>query len=138
MQIDLDEIKRMLNVFLDAPGPFITIEDLGFVDENDQAKLDKSIGHFLLIVENGLISNRQLVTGDASAVGLRIAARSFGYTGVPIRLTQAGHDFINMLNQKPVFERLKEEAKEAPFSLLHKVGASMVEKILKEKLGLGS
>ncbi|EMN0195565.1 DUF2513 domain-containing protein [Citrobacter freundii] len=138
MQVELDEIKRMLNTFLEAPGPFITIKDLGFVDEEDQEKLDKSIGHFLLIVENGLISNMNLITGDAKAVGLHMTPRNFGYTSVPIRLTQTGHDFINMLNQKPVFERLKEEAKEAPFSLLQKVGAALTEKILKEKLGLGN
>ncbi|HEE9956647.1 TPA: DUF2513 domain-containing protein [Citrobacter freundii] len=138
MQVELDEIKRMLNTFLEAPGPFITIKELGFVDEEDQEKLDKSIGHFLLIVENGLISNMNLITGDAKAVGLHMTPRNFGYTSVPIRLTQTGHDFINMLNQKPVFERLKEEAKEAPFSLLQKVGAALTEKILKEKLGLGN
>ncbi|MFS6814157.1 DUF2513 domain-containing protein [Citrobacter meridianamericanus] len=138
MQVELDEIKRMLNTFLEAPGPFITIKDLGFVDEEDQEKLDKSIGHFLLIVENGLISNMNLIIGDAKAVGLHMTPRNFGYTSVPIRLTQTGHDFINMLNQKPVFERLKEEAKEAPFSLLQKVGAALTEKILKEKLGLGN
>ncbi|AUZ66644.1 DUF2513 domain-containing protein [Citrobacter amalonaticus] len=138
MQVELDEIKRMLNTFLEAPGPFITIKDLGFVDEEDQEKLDKSIGHFLLIVENGLISNMNLTTCDAKAVGLHMTPRNFGYTSTPIRLTQTGHDFINMLNQKPVFERLKEEAKEAPFSLLQKVGAALTEKILKEKLGLGN
>ncbi|ECY1177878.1 DUF2513 domain-containing protein [Salmonella enterica] len=133
MQVELDEIKRMLNTFLEAPGPFITIKDLGFVNEEDEEKLDKAIGHFLLIVENGLISSMDLTTGDAKAVGLYLRPRNFDYVSTPIRLTQSGHDFINMLNQKPVFERLKEEAKEAPFSLLQKVGAALTE-----KLGLGN
>ncbi len=138
MQINLDEIKRMLGVFIDAPGPFITIKELGFVDEEDQEKLDVAIGHFLLIVENGLISNMQLVTGDAKAVGLHMTPRNFSYVATPLRLTQAGHDFINVLNQRPVFEKLKKEAQEAPFAVLRKLGEALTEKILKDKLGLKS
>ncbi|MDA8510931.1 DUF2513 domain-containing protein [Citrobacter sp. Igbk 14] len=138
MKIDLDEMKRLLNVFLESPKPYVTITELGVIDSADDS--DKVIAHLLLMAENGFISSLQLETGFDS-LGLR---PSYGSSGVrwnfavrPIRLTQSGHDFASVLNQRPVFERLKEEAQEAPVALLRKVGSALTEKLLKEKLGLG-
>lgn len=139
MKIDLDEMKRLLNVFLESPQPYVTIKELGVLDGTDDDS-GKVIAHLLLMAENGFISSLQLETGFDS-LGLR---PSYGSSGVrwnfairPIRLTQSGHDFASVLNQRPVFERLKEEAQEAPVALLRKVGSALTEKLLKEKLGLG-
>lgn len=132
-------MKRLLNIFIDAPQPYITVAELG-VNEASNQELDKLIAHILLMVENGFISSLKLETGF-DAMGLRLSHMStgpkWGVAAKPIRLTQAGHDFAAVLNQRPVFERLKEEAQEAPVALLRKIGNALTEKFLKEKLGLG-
>jgi hypothetical protein len=133
MKIDLDEIKRMLNVFLDTQDAFITLNELGVKTVSDE---DKFIGHLLLLVEGGYISNRNLETGSPKAIGLHTNMRGWDYAITPIRLTQSGHDFAKILNQKPVLERLKKDAMDAPFSLLQKLGNALAEKYFIEKLGL--
>jgi len=139
MKIDLDELKRQLNIFLESGDGFVTLNDLGLT-QADGEQFDKMMMHFLLIVENGLVSNRSLETGFGS-VGLASSVMSSGmkwsYAITPLRLTQSGHDFANILNQKPILERLKKEAQEAPFGLLRKLGDALAEKFFKEKLGLG-
>ena len=141
MKIDLDEIKRQLNVFLDAPETFITLDDLGFTapDLNHEGK-DRIAFHLLLIAENGCISNDILETG-AKVIGLKLTRESTGNVWThqiyPLRLTQSGHDFATLLNQQPILERLKTEAKEAPFSLLRDIGLGLAKGFLEKKLGLG-
>lgn len=139
MKHDLDEMKKLLNCFIESPEPYITLKELGLfdVDEKEQNIL---IAHLLLLAENGFISSLKLETGFES-LGLHPTQKSTGiswnFAIKPIRLTQAGHDFAAVLNQRPVFEKLKEEAQEAPVALLRKIGSALAEKLLKEKLGLG-
>jgi hypothetical protein len=136
MQIDLEEIKRMLNTFIESPVTFITLEDMGIGTLEDY-EFDKFIGHFLLLVEGEYISGQSLNTGDVEDVGLIPAQVGYTWGAVPIRLTQKGHDFAAVLNQKPVLERLKKEAQDAPLSLLRMLGNALAEKYFIEKLGLG-
>lgn len=139
MKLDLDEIKKLLNCFIESPQPYITIKELGLLDA-DEKEQSIMIAHLLLLAENGFISSLKLETGFES-LGLHPSHRSTGITWSfaikPIRITQAGHDFVAVLNQRPVFEKLKEEAQEAPIALLRKIGSALAEKLLKEKLGLG-
>lgn len=139
MKLDLDEMKKLLNRFVESPQPYITLKELGLfeADENVQNIM---IAHLLLLAENGFISSLKLETGFES-LGLHPSYRSSGITWnfaiKPIRLTQAGHDFAAVLNQRPIFEKLKDEAQEAPVALLRKIGSALAEKLLREKFGLG-
>lgn len=135
MQIDFDEIKRILAVFIEAPTPFITLKDLDFFSvEGEDA--DKLVFHLLLLVENGLISNRKLETGNPECIGFVFTNRSIGGRAIPIRLTQDGHDFASALNQQPIFERVKKELAEAPFEVVKDVSKRWLGKLMKDKLGL--
>ncbi|SMG62043.1 DUF2513 domain-containing protein [Cedecea sp. NFIX57] len=114
MKIDFDELKRMLDKFLEAEGPFITLSQMGFPEESGEEE-DKFLFHLLLLVDNRLISNAKLETGDPAAIGLVYTmSRRIGIRNVPIRLTQSGHDFAKALHQPPVLERIKKELAEAP------------------------
>ncbi|WP_367672743.1 DUF2513 domain-containing protein [Serratia symbiotica] len=135
MQIDFDEIKRILAVFIEAPTPFITLKDLDFFSvEGEDA--DKLVFHLLLLVENGLISNCKLETGNPEFIGLVITNWNIGGGEIPIRLTQDGHDFASALNQQPIFERVKKELAEAPFEVVKDVSKRWLGKLMKDKLGL--
>lgn len=136
MKPDYDIIKKLLGAFLKSERTFLTIDDIiactdsGIIDE-------RFLFHFLLIVENGLISNKNLTCSSPRDAGL-----SFGINGnvikcqVPIRLTQSGIDFANALNQKPVLERIKKELADAPFTFVKTAAGKIFSKILSEKLGI--
>lgn len=96
---------------------------------------NKLVFHLLLLVENGLISNRQLQTGDPKHIGIIFSSRGVCGASVPIRLTQDGHDFANALNKKPILERLKQDFSEAPFDVAKDVGKGLLTKFLTNKLG---
>ncbi|EKP1575259.1 DUF2513 domain-containing protein [Salmonella enterica] len=136
MKIDYEELKRLLAVFLDSPEPFITLCDLGINTVDGKEEEDKLIFHTLLLVENGLISDSHLCTGDPHAIGLVYTSRGIGYRRVKIRLTQDGYDFANALNQRPVLERIKKELADAPFELVKDVSKQWLTQFIKNRIGL--
>lgn len=136
MKPDYDIIRKLLGVFLESKRTFITIDDI--IKGTDSGIIDEDfLFHFLLIVENGLISNKNLTCNSPEDVGL-----TFGFNGniikfqVPVRLTQNGIDFANALNQKPVLEKVKKELSEAPFTFVKAAAAKIFSKILSDKLGI--
>ncbi|ELI8291993.1 DUF2513 domain-containing protein [Yersinia enterocolitica] len=135
MQIDFDVIKKITTVFLDSPEPFITLKELNFFNVEGEEE-NVLIFHLLLMVENRLISNRNLETGHPKAIGIHFAARGAAGAAIPIRLTQDGHDFAKALNQKPIFERLKQELTDAPFDLVKDISKTWLTKQIKDRLGL--
>ncbi|WP_373225874.1 DUF2513 domain-containing protein [Enterobacter cloacae complex sp. ESBL7] len=134
MRIDFDELNKILSVFLNSKEPFITLRDLDFFDVEGEEE-NKLVFHLLLLVENGLISNRHLQTGDPKHIGIIFSSRGVGGASIPIRLTQDGHDFANALNKKPILERLKQDFADAPFEMLKDVSKDLLTSFVKNKLG---
>lgn len=136
MKTDYDTIKKLLDIFLASDSTFITLDDL--VAGSDAGIIDERfLFHFLLIVENGLISNQKLECNSPRSVGLSFALNGHILTSrVPIRLTQSGLDFANALNQKPVLERVKKELADAPFEFVKNAAGKLLSKILSDRLGL--
>lgn len=136
MKPDYETINMMLDIFLKSEKTFITIDELvagydaGIIDE-------RFLFNFLLIVENGLLSNKSLTVKTPEAVGLSFALNGQIITNkIPIRLTQNGIDFANALNQKPVLEKVKKELADAPFEFVRAAAGKLLSKILSERLGL--
>ncbi|EAV0552246.1 DUF2513 domain-containing protein [Salmonella enterica] len=135
MKINYDEFAKILNTFLESPDAFITLKELNFF-EVEGAEEESLHFHLLLLIENGLICNRNLETGDPRLLGFVFTSRGIGGRAVPIMLTQAGHDFANALHQKPILERLKKEFTEAPFELVKDISKSLLTKLIKDRLDL--
>ena len=135
MKIDFDELKRQLSLFLDSPGAFITLDDLGY-DTAEGDREQRLLFHTLLLVENGLISDSKLRTGEPTYVGFVYSMNKIGHRNVRIRLTQEGHDFAKALYQQPVLERIKKELADAPFELVRDVSKQWLTKFIKDKIGL--
>lgn len=59
---------------------------------------------------------------------------SVSLSAVPIRLTQAGHNFANALHNKEVLSKLKSELKDAPFKTLFDGSQKLLEHYFKKKI----
>lgn len=140
MKIDLDYIRKVVGVFIDAPTATIELNDLEnagihFESEENPNKFDDEfMFHFSLLVENGLISNIKLESYDLKALGLQVGYTHDCYSSVPLRLTQSGHDFATMLNQNEIFENLKSNFKEMPFDVMIDAGKSLATGYMKKKV----
>lgn len=140
MKIDLDYMRKVVDVFINAPTATIELSDLekagiNFESVENQNKFDDEfMFHFSLLVENGLISNVKLEGYDLKALGLQVGYTHDCYSSVPLRLTQSGHDFASMLNQNEVFENLKSNFKEMPFEVMIDAGKSLATAFMKKKV----
>lgn len=137
MKIDYDYLKEVLSAFLNSDKPSITIRDLGFYEKN-QEDLSKLIFHLTLLVDQGLIRDRELKYSSLKG----ITGICFSGDGIPhggecdIVLTSEGHDFAIALNQNPILERIKKDFSEAPMAAAKQIATKLFTKILNDKLGL--
>ncbi|AVW98949.1 MULTISPECIES: DUF2513 domain-containing protein, partial [Vibrio] len=141
MKIDLDYLSKILKVFLDSANAHVNINDISgsgiaVQSETENYKMDEQfLFHFQILVENRLISNRELVTGSLQPLGIQ-----FGFRGqvtlnvVELRLTQCGHDFASALNNKEVLQKLKSELKDAPFKTVFEGSQKLLQHFFKKKL----
>ncbi len=141
MKIDLPYLSSVLNIFLDAETSHITISDfetngIRIESEHFPSHLDeKFLFHLQLALENSLISNQKLRSSDLGSIGIQIGANGHVVlTGIPIRLTQQGHDFAAALANKEVLTRIKDELKDAPFKVIFDGSQKLLEHIMKKKL----
>ncbi|EPO3579532.1 DUF2513 domain-containing protein [Klebsiella pneumoniae] len=131
MQIDLDLMKKMLNVFIDSPKAFIKLTEL------DAAINDKESLYFHI----GLMLDNKFITGadfesKAKSIGLTHTSAGMDIRPLLVRLSQRGHDFAVMLNQQPILEKLKEQAKQAPMDVLVAIGKAWGRKLISRHLDL--
>ena len=133
MRIHLEYISELLSYFIESEKPFIELEELvtntggGIFD-------DQFIFHYSLLVENGLLSKKDLTIGNLNNMGFVSSSSGLGFVSIDIRLTQNGHDFAKALNNKEVLERLQVEFKDAPFRVIFDGGRKLLEHIFKKKL----
>jgi len=141
MKIDIDYIAKILDVFIKADTSHISIPDLesngiNLCHEEAPKKInEKFLFHIQLMVENGLVSNQDLYFNGLKSIGIIMGGGGgVNLTGVPIRLTQQGHDFAKALNNKDVLLKLKDELKDAPFKVIFDGSQKLLTHFLKKKL----
>ncbi len=140
MKIDLDYLKKVLNIFIDSPHAFLTYRELSeeginmYKDDNNTQFDDEFIFHLSLLLENQLISNHQLDHSTFKSIGLEYDPRTCCHWAIPIRLTQSGHDFAAMLQQNEVFENLKTNFKDFPFQVIYDAGKTLSTAFMKKKV----
>ncbi|EKO3933028.1 hypothetical protein [Vibrio furnissii] len=141
MKTDLDYLKQMLMPFLETDKACIKLKDLEdkgirIHSEIEPNRIDDKFSHHVsLLVENRLISNRDLETGNLKAIGIQ-----FGMNGhlvmnpKELRLTQQGIDFANMLENNEVLTRLKSDFKNMTFEVIFDAGKTIISALAKQKL----
>jgi len=140
MKVNLEYLSRILNVFLESDQAHITINDIGnsgisLYKPDNKGLEEEFLFHIQNIVENGLISNRELQCHGLVSVGITLSGGdSVTIFPARIRLTQKGHDFAKALNNKEVLEKLKGEFKNAPFKVVFDGGQKLLEHFFKKKI----
>ncbi len=140
MKPDLDYMAKLLQVFRDSEKAHISlvdIQDSGIVIGSEDGELDECfIFHFQLMNENRLISNKELMTNvELKSLGIFYDMKgSATIADIPIRLTQAGHDFANVLSNRNVLSRLKSDFSGASFNDVYDVGKRLLSQYFKNKL----
>lgn len=96
---------------------------------------EKFIFHMQILMDNQLISDRNLHLSGLDSVGITMEI-----SGPPliidkdIRLTQRGHDFASALDKNEICEKLKSEFKYAPFKVVFEGSQKLMQHYFKKKL----
>ncbi|MCM6031676.1 hypothetical protein M4D03_23565 [Klebsiella pneumoniae] len=130
---DLDYIKGMLGVFLAAKTPFISTKELASAGYAIDSR--KGMFHYLLLIEQGYISNKDLITNDIGKLGYIKVHGQLIDMGTDVRLSSQGQEFAQALSEPTVFEKLKSMS-DAPMSTIKDVGLELTKAYLKKKFGL--
>lgn len=134
MKIDIDYTAKILKVFLDCESAHIMFLDV-IKSACGQEINEKFIHHYGLIVENGLVSRRDLSIQSLDKMGIHYSLdNSISVTNLPLRLTQKGHDFAKALNNKEVLSKMKEGLKDAPFKTLFEGSQQLLTHYFKKKI----
>jgi hypothetical protein len=141
MKIDLDYMSKFLAVFTESENAHITIQTLvekGFPLNIDGHGNEQLKFHLGISLDNGFIGTQFKNTASTLKDILLSIDMDGTMTGavVGLRLTQKGHDFANMLNNKEVLQRLKAEFKDAPFDVVFDGGKKLLEHFFKKKLDI--
>jgi hypothetical protein len=131
MREDLDYIKMLLEAFEAAPEPVV------YVPQLKDAGLDFHDKKFAFHM--GLLNDEGLVKRDDGKVGFgltRGADGSLSWSIVPLRLTAAGHEFLEAIRTKDIWAKIKTEFAEGSFSTLVDISKQLLVAYAKRKLGL--
>lgn len=131
MKPDIDYIKDLLIAFEDCDNPTLDINDLaryGF-DNNDK----RFIFNLRILEDNNYIS--QAMLNPSSGLGYIVRPNEdIKWAIVPLRLTAHGHDFLDVLKNKEIFNKLKSEFKDNSIDTIFKVGKQLLDGYLKKKV----
>lgn len=112
MQIDHDYLKRLLEAFQAAPGPLTDIEQLETAGISYSAP--QFVFHMDILHEEGLIEQPDGEPG----YGLYRGIGSESWAVLPLRLTSAGHRFLEGLRDQRLWGVIKRDYKTAGIGTL--------------------
>tara|TARA_Y100000310_G_scaffold127302_1_gene126395 strand:- start:196 stop:642 length:447 start_codon:yes stop_codon:yes gene_type:complete len=140
MKINLEYMKALLDVFIEADTAIIELTELvnSVGSSGSDTVSEEFVFHYSLLIENNMITKSNLMSGKLSEMGISLMYDVESYTYIHsdlyIRLSQAGHDFAKALNNKEVLNKLKDNFKDAPFKVLFDGGQKLLEHYLKKKM----
>ncbi|WP_033752601.1 hypothetical protein [Pantoea sp. NGS-ED-1003] len=133
MRTDLEYLKGMLDVFIEAEMPFVdtkTLENKGY-----DISSEKGYFHYTMLIEKGYVSTIDLLLHDPKKLGLMFSMNRIDSWNTNVRLTSDGYDFASALHEKNVFDKLK-GISDQPISVLKDVGVELLKSYAKKKFGL--
>ena len=127
MQIDYDYLKRLMEAFTEAPRPttdIVELQKLGLDYETDIF-----VFHMQILQDQGFIVQPD---GDTD-IGLQygIGADEPSWGAVPLRLTAAGHEFLDGLRSKQAMAVIKSSAKSVSISTAKAIFKAVLEESTK-------
>ena len=129
MKINQDYLKGLLEAFESAEEPTTDIRELqdkGFsYAEND------FIFHMQILAEKNLVAPEQSGYGIGYSKGID---GHISWSLIPLRLTVHGHEFLEALRNKEVWETIKSEFKDASIGTLWRVSKELLEGYTKKKV----
>lgn len=129
MKIDQDYLKGLLDAFESSEDPVVDIRQLkeaGF-DYDDKAFLF----HMGILNDQGLVEREDRKQGFGAVRG---PDGSLGWSVITLRLTSAGHAFIEALRNKEVWATIKTNFKEGSITTLVDVSKKLLDAYTKKKL----
>jgi hypothetical protein len=129
-----------LDVFFKSENAHITINDFKkagikiYADGNNGLE-EKFLFHIQLLLENKFISNKEFCSDNLKRIGIHLLhGNSVTIQEVDIRLTQKGHDFAKVINNKDVLAKLKSNFMDQPFDTIFEIGKELLKHVAKKKL----
>lgn len=128
MKIDQEYLKGLLEAFESAVNPTTDIKELSAAGFPYQT--DEFVFHMRLLEDRGLIEG----LGSGSGFGYTQTRATYSWAVVPLRLTADGHDFIEALKQKEVWQTIKTDFKDASLATMVSAARSLAEGFAKKKV----
>ena len=127
MQIDYDYLRRLMEAFAEAPRPTTDIEELQKVGLDYET--DIFVFHMQILQDHNFIAQPD---GDRD-IGLRfgIGDDDPSWGAVPLRLTAAGHEFLDGLRSKEAMAVIKANAKSVSISTAKTIIKAVLEESVK-------
>lgn len=122
MKIDHEYLKGLLEAFQAAEGPYTTIDELR---ENGYAYNDKAFTfHMSILTDQGMIEGNG--TGN-STVGMEraLSGEVIWIHGIKMRLTAAGHEYIDTLNEPEVWNVIQENFKDSSLETVKSIAKEL-------------
>ena len=133
MRTDIEFLRGLTRVFLDAESPMLSLTELE--EKGFDVSSEKGIFHYMLLVEQGFISDEAMDTSDIQTLGFLQTMGGMQMHNASVRLTASGMEFASALENDSVFERLKNIG-QAPMSVIKDVGIELLKSYLKKQFGL--
>ncbi len=128
MRIDQVYIKTILNTFIESPNSFIWI---GQIEQRGIEIDDKFLFHMQILEDQHFIE----CLDKMSDLGYEITlGGQFEWKSRPLRLTAAGHEFVDAINRAEIWEVLQSEFKDASLSTLKSAATSLLLYFAKKKV----
>jgi hypothetical protein len=129
MKIDQDYLRQILEALEDAPDP--TTDILKLKDFGVDYETDIFLFHAELLLDQSLLERADRRPGLGVSRGID---GHLSWAVLPLRLTSAGHDFIENLRNKEVWATIKSGFKGASISTLTAVSKQLAEGFAKQKV----
>jgi hypothetical protein len=126
MQIDYDYLKQVLEAFAAAPRPTTDIEELEANGINCES--DAFLFHMGILQDKGLVEQPN---GERGFGAIRSVDNRISWAAVPLRLTAAGHEFLDGLRNQQAMSVLKQKFMHAGIDTARTVVKTVLEESTK-------
>lgn len=121
MRVDPEYLKKLLNVFRDSEKPWVDYTDINVAGLPSDEKL---IFHIQLLADENLV---RPVSVDNYDLGVMIGLDgNIGLSCIPIRMTSAGHSFLEALNNENIWPKFKKKAGESSLAVMASVASGLL------------